>query len=71
MSTFKTSDVRSADAAAERPARCPSCSSRDIVTTAKVVDASTYWRCGSCGEIWNAERQRASLRLAYKRPFGT
>ncbi len=69
MRAFKTTEV--SHDSADRPGKCPSCGSRDIVTTSKVIDASTYWRCGSCGEIWNVERQRAGLRLAYRRPFGT
>lgn len=52
------------------PAKCPSCNSRDIVTTSKVIDASAYWRCESCGEVWNMARQRAGSRYAYDRPFG-
>jgi hypothetical protein len=27
-----------------------------------VITASTYWRCQSCGEMWNPERpERTSL----------
>jgi predicted Zn finger-like uncharacterized protein len=40
------------------PTACPSCQSASIVTTAKVPDATSYWRCTSCGEVWNASRRR-------------
>lgn len=45
-------------------ARCPSCNSRDVVTTSKIVDASSYWRCRSCGEVWNVARHRDGDRLS-------
>ena len=38
------------------PDACPFCRSRDIATTSKAVDASSYWRCTACGQIWNASR---------------
>ena len=53
----------------EVPKACPSCGSRDVVTTSKVVDASSYWRCGACGEVWNIGRQREANRYSI-RPFG-
>jgi predicted Zn finger-like uncharacterized protein len=37
---------------------CPACQSPSIVTTAKVPDADTYWRCTKCGEVWNVSRSR-------------
>jgi transposase-like protein len=39
------------------PAACPSCRSSAITTTAKNPDASSYWRCNTCGEIWNVSRR--------------
>jgi predicted Zn finger-like uncharacterized protein len=44
----------------ETPVSCPSCASSSIVTTAKSPDANSYWRCKSCGEIWNGARFRPS-----------
>lgn len=38
------------------PDACPFCKSRDIATVSKAVDASTYWRCTPCGQIWNPSR---------------
>jgi transposase-like protein len=44
------------------PALCPFCRSNDISTTSKKPNTASYWRCGACGEIWNAERlQRGDL----------
>jgi predicted Zn finger-like uncharacterized protein len=40
------------------PASCPACRSSSIVTTAKIPDADSYWRCASCGEIWNDLRRQ-------------
>jgi len=40
------------------PTLCPFCRSRDLRTAAKVINESTYWRCLSCGEIWNPGRLR-------------
>ena len=41
------------------PASCPVCQSSSIVTTAKSPDADSYWRCTSCGDIWNVSRSKA------------
>jgi predicted Zn finger-like uncharacterized protein len=43
-------------AAAVTPASCPFCRSPLIVTTAKVPDDDSYWRCTICGEVWNVSR---------------
>jgi hypothetical protein len=48
------------------PKCCPFCNSVDIKTTSKEVNAATYWRCTSCGEIWNAGR----LSHGWRRPSG-
>jgi predicted Zn finger-like uncharacterized protein len=47
------------------PTTCPACRSSAIVTTEKKPDASTYWRCESCGEVWNDSRFDATR---YARP---
>jgi transposase-like protein len=52
------------------PTECPACRSKDIKAADKVVDASTYWRCDACGEVWNVMRQRPLNRYAYPRPYG-
>jgi len=46
-------------AAAELPTACPACRSLAISTTARKPDENTYWRCGGCGEIWNAARRES------------
>jgi transposase-like protein len=44
------------------PAICPVCKSKELTTTSKTVTAATYWRCLTCGEVWNAERLEAGSR---------
>ena len=48
---------------------CPACSGRDVTTTSKVTDPAPYWRCLSCGEVWNSARRVAaqSSRFGYRR----
>jgi transposase-like protein len=38
------------------PPPCPFCASTHVTTTTKTVSDATYWRCGACGQIWNASR---------------
>lgn len=38
------------------PVTCPACQSSAIVTKTNNPDADSYWRCTTCGEIWNASR---------------
>jgi hypothetical protein len=40
------------------PLFCPFCRSKELGTASKVINESTYWRCTSCGEIWNPGRLR-------------
>jgi ribosomal protein L37AE/L43A len=46
----------------QRPAECPFCQSKAVGTLAKVITASTYWRCQACGEMWNPERHERTVR---------
>ena len=46
-------------------ARCPACQSASTVTTAKIPDRDSYWRCTMCGEVWNVSR---SQNDRYSRP---
>ena len=39
------------------PPACPACGSSSVMTTSKNPDASSYWRCERCGEIWNVGRR--------------
>jgi transposase-like protein len=45
---------------------CPFCNSADVKTTSKEVNAATYWRCASCGQVWNASR----LSPGWRTPSG-
>jgi len=47
------------------PAPCPFCGSSKVTTASEKVDASTYWRCEACSQMWNAGRLRASNRNGY------
>lgn len=49
---------------ANSPPACPACRSSSVTTTAKNPDASTYWRCERCGEIWNVGRHHDGPRRA-------
>jgi predicted RNA-binding Zn-ribbon protein involved in translation (DUF1610 family) len=53
---------------APAPAFCPSCGARELTTTSKSLDASTYWRCVKCGEVWNVARREAGARRPYRTP---
>jgi hypothetical protein len=55
------------EAHASAPSACPACASTDLTTTAKTIDASTYWRCGRCGEVWNAARREAGRINGFRR----
>jgi predicted Zn finger-like uncharacterized protein len=60
MSSYRLSSsqgrslTRRADAGT--PTTCPACQSPSIVTTENKPDASSYWRCENCGEVWNDSR---------------
>jgi transposase-like protein len=47
------------------PAVCPFCQSAAVSTSPK-KDASSYWRCDTCGQVWNPDRLRAA-RVADRR----
>ena len=51
---------------ADLPTTCPACRSKAISTTSKSPDASSYWRCGTCGEVWNVSRRVAVGTGAYR-----
>jgi ribosomal protein L37AE/L43A len=46
-----------------RPDKCPECGSKAVGTLAKEITAATYWRCQSCGNVWNQARDRSGPRL--------
>jgi transposase-like protein len=51
--------------AGQTPATCPFCQSSKVVTASEKLDASTYWRCEACGQVWNVGRLRAAGRYRY------
>jgi transposase-like protein len=44
------------------PPTCPFCRSHEVTTTSTSTDEGVYWRCHTCGQIWNPARL-----LAFKR----
>jgi transposase-like protein len=50
------------------PTHCPKCRSKAVTTVSKVVSAESYWRCGGCGEVWNAGRRRETSEYRPIRP---
>ena len=59
---FGTHRTVQTETAVQRPETCPFCQSKAVGTLAKEITASTYWRCQSCGEMWNPGRlERTSL----------
>jgi transposase-like protein len=44
---------------------CPFCRSAKVTTTSKTHDASAYWRCEACGQVWNVGRNRPANRFGY------
>jgi transposase-like protein len=55
------------DTRVEAPAECPFCRSRTLSTAAGRPRASNYWRCDTCGQLWNPERLRQTAPLDYRR----
>ena len=45
----------------DAPLTCPSCASVRLTTASKTINASTYWRCTACGEVWNVARRQETL----------
>jgi len=50
----------SSDAELLPPKACPACRSKEITTSANKIVATAYWRCLTCGEVWNQGRFRAT-----------
>jgi transposase-like protein len=59
-----TARGQSSTVAVTIPVVCPACQSPSITTTARNPDENTYWRCGGCGEVWNASRRDAGASRA-------
>jgi ribosomal protein L37AE/L43A len=43
-----------------QPDRCPSCQGRVIDTLAKVITATTTWRCRGCEHTWSIATRNAT-----------
>jgi len=63
MSKQLASEEDNATQLAQTP--CPFCGSSKVKTPAEKVDASSYWRCETCGQMWNAGRLQSSSRSRY------
>jgi ribosomal protein L37AE/L43A len=48
------------------PTACPFCQARSITSASEKIDASTYWRCETCGQMWNVGRLQTSNRYGYE-----
>ncbi|HEY5617275.1 MAG TPA: hypothetical protein VIK60_04980 [Vicinamibacterales bacterium] len=48
------------DSAPPAPRACPFCRSAQIATTSKAVSDGDYWRCHTCGQIWNPSRLKVT-----------
>jgi transposase-like protein len=46
------------------PSSCPACGSAHLTTVGKAVGETTYWRCCTCGEVWNPQRRRIDRPLS-------
>jgi len=57
------------DETSSPPTTCPFCGSAKIATVSKVADSESYWRCETCGEMWNVARLPAAKRWESRRPW--
>ena len=47
------------------PAGCPKCQSVAVSTANKAQNVDAYWRCSTCGHIWNPARSERPRRRTY------
>jgi formate dehydrogenase maturation protein FdhE len=52
-------------AAPATPVACPFCGSAKVAAATEKVDSFTYWRCETCGQMWNVGRLRVASRHGY------
>lgn len=50
--------------AVARPTTCPFCNGRVIDTLAKVITATTCWRCRGCEKVWTFASLMSSANRA-------
>jgi ribosomal protein L37AE/L43A len=48
------------DEAVARPTMCPFCKGKRVDTLAKVITATTFWRCRECDKTWTIAGRAAS-----------
>jgi transposase-like protein len=49
------------------PTVCAFCGSSKITTSGMHTDSAAYWRCETCGEVWNVVRLRPVSRWDQER----
>ena len=47
-----------------RPSRCPFCHGRALDTLAKMITASTMWRCRTCEKTWTGNGTKQTQQHA-------
>jgi transposase-like protein len=45
------------------PSNCPFCESATVTAASEKLTSSTYWRCETCGQLWNPERLRSTAAI--------
>jgi transposase-like protein len=61
---YREDPRKAAGAPTAAPVSCPYCRSKELTTASKTVTSASYWRCLTCGEIWNVERLETGARYA-------
>jgi ribosomal protein L37AE/L43A len=57
-----------AEARVSAPSECPFCRSHDVGATGRKITVDTYWRCHTCGQIWNPVRVNPTAGRGFDRP---
>jgi transposase-like protein len=60
--------AQAADSNVSTPSECPFCRSHDVGATGRKITADTYWRCHTCGQIWNPVRVNPYPRRGFDNP---
>jgi predicted Zn finger-like uncharacterized protein len=64
---FNRDRIKTATALADSPRSCPACTSDSIVSTTKIPNANSYWRCLACGEVWSPARRMSHHTERWRR----
>ena len=46
---------------------CPKCRSKNVCSAAKNPTPDSYWRCATCGEVWNPVRAPKTAQQRWPR----